>query len=108
MQAAVHSKYASLFGALAVLAGVCFLRVAGTKTIQVTDIAHPGCIQFWNSKTREERGLHHLAPSRYDDEAKALAHPFMVGQSRQSKMLVWHASETRWEAHMARCLGGTV
>ena len=57
---AFKSRYGPLLGALATLAWVCFRCVGEVATIRVADIALPGSIQFWNSKTREEgykRGL---------------------------------------------------
>ena len=70
VQAAVNSKYNPLFGALAVLSWVCFLRVMGTATTRVAGIALPGCIQLWNSKTREEGYTTRPLP-RYADEIRA-------------------------------------
>ena len=50
-----NSSYGSNLGALATLAWVCFVRVGEVATVQVADIALPGAIQFWKSKTGEER-----------------------------------------------------
>ena len=79
-------RYGPLFGALATLAWVCFLRVTEVATIRVADIVLPGAIQFWNSKTWDE-GYTTTPLSRYADQVREWAHAFVVGSGKKSDML---------------------
>ena len=51
VERAKNSRYGTVFGALAILSWVCFLRVGETAGIRVSDLAMAGFVQFWNSKT---------------------------------------------------------
>ena len=107
VEKATRSRYGPLFGALATLAWVCFLRVREVATIRVADIALPGAIQFWNSKPGD-KGYTTRPMSRYADQVREWAHGFVVGSGRKSDILVWKAGESGVELGMAECLVGTV
>ena len=100
------SRHGTVLSALAVISWVCYLRVGEVAGIRVSDLAMPGFVQFWNSKTGEEgyttRPLH-----RYADGVRAWLHRHMVSLGRSSDMLVWQSGEAGLEAGMAEALAGT-
>ena len=103
---ASKSWYGPLLGALATLAWVCFLRVGEMAAVRVVDIALPGSIQFWNSKTMEE-GYTTRPLSRYADQVCKWAYGFVVAAGKQDDIPVWQAGESGLELGMTKCLGGT-
>ena len=74
--------------------------------IRVSDLAMPGFVQFWNSKTGEE-GYTTRPLYRYADGVRAWLHRHMVSLGRSSDMLVWQSGEVGLEAGMAETLAGT-
>ena len=72
----------------------------------MVDIALPGAIQFWNSKSGDE-GYTTRPLSRYADQVQEWAHGFVVGSGRKCDMLVWQAGESGLEPGMAECLAST-
>ena len=72
----------------------------------MVDIALPGSIQFWNSKTGEE-GYNTRPLSRYADQVQDWAYTFVVGSGKKPDMLVWQASEAGPESGMAERPVGT-
>ena len=95
-----------MFGALAILSWVCFLRVGETAGIRVSDLARVGFVQFWNSKAGDE-GYTTRPLCRYADRVRAWLHRHMVSLGRSSDMLVWQSGEAGLEACMAETLAGT-
>ena len=79
---ASKSRYGPLLGALATLAWVCFLRIGEMAIVRVADIALPGSIQFWNSKTGEE-GYTNRPLSKYTDQVQQWAYGFVVAAGKQ-------------------------
>ena len=106
MDNAPKARYGPLLGALATLAWAHFLRVGEAATICDADIAVPGSIQFWNSKTGEE-GYTIRPLSRYVDQVREWAYAFVVGSGKKSVMLVRQEGEAGLESGMAECLVGT-
>ena len=94
------------FGALAVLSWVCFWRVGEAAGLRVSDLAMPGFLQFWNTKTGEE-GYTTRPLCRYADGVRVWLHRHIVSLDRSSDMLVLQSGETGLEAGMAECLAGT-
>ena len=54
VERARDSRNGTVFGALAIISWVCYLRVGEAAGIRVSDLAMAGFVQFWNSKTGEE------------------------------------------------------
>ena len=106
VERAKNSRYGTVFGALAILSWVCFLRVGETAGIRVSDLAMAGFVQFWNSKTGDE-GYTTRPFCRYADGVRAWLHRHMVSLGRSSDMLVWQSGEAGLEACMAETLAGT-
>ena len=95
-----------MFSALAIISWVCYLRVGEAAGIRVSDLAMPGFVQFWNSKTGEE-GYTTRPLYRYADGVRAWLHRHMVSLGRSSDMLVWQSGEAGLEAGMAETLAST-
>ena len=106
VERAKNSRYGAVFGALAILSWVCFLRVGEAACIRVFDLAMAGFVQFWYSKTGEE-GYTTRPLCRYVDEVRAWLNRHMVSLGRSSDMLVWQSGEAALEAGMAESLAGT-
>ena len=100
------SRNGTVFSALAIISWVCYLRVGEAASIRVSDLAMPGFVQFWNSKTGEE-GYTTRPLYRYADGVRAWLHRHMVSLGRSSDMLVWQSGEAGLEAGMAETLAGT-
>ena len=106
VERAKNSRYGTVFGAFAILSWVCFLRLGEAAGIRVSDLAMAGFVQFWNSKTGDER--YTTRPlCRYADRVRAWLHRHMVSLGRSSDMLVWQSGEAGPEACMAEVLAGT-
>ena len=106
VEKARDSRHGAVFSALAIISWVCYLRVGEAAGIRVTDLAMPGFIQFWNSKTGEE-GYTTRPLYRYADGVRAWLHGHMVSLGRTSDMLVWQSGEAGLEAGMADTLAST-
>ena len=106
VEKARDSRNGAVFGALAIISWICYLRVGKAAGIRVTDLAMPGFVQFWNSKTGEE-GYTTRPLYRYADGVRAWLHRHMVSQGRSSDMLVWQSREAGLEAGMAETLAST-
>ena len=100
------SRHGAVFSALAIIRWVCYVRVGEAAGIRVTDLAMPGFVQFWNSKTGEE-GYTTRPLYRYADGVRAWLHGHMVSLGRSSDMLVWQSGEAGLEAGMAETLAST-
>ena len=77
VEKARDSRNGTVFSALAIISLVCYLRVGEAAGIRVSDLAMPGFIQFWNSKTGEE-GYTTRPLYRYADGVRAWLHRHMV------------------------------
>ena len=106
VEKARDSRNGTVFSALAIISWVCYLRVGEAAGIMVTDLAMPGFVQFWNSKTGEE-GYTTRPLYRYADGVRAWLHGHMVSPGRSSDMLVWQSREAGLEAGMAETLAST-
>ena len=106
VEKARDSRHGAVFSALAIISWVCYLRVGEAAGIRVTDLAMPGFVQFWNSKTGEE-GYTTRPLYRYADGVRAWLHGHMVSLGRSSDMLVWQSGEAGLEAGMADALAST-
>ena len=106
VEKARDSRHGAVFSALAIISWVCYLRVGEAAGIRVTDLAMPGFVQFWNSKTGEE-GYTTRPLYRYADSVRAWLHGYMVSLGRSSDMLVWQSGEAGLEAGMADALAST-
>ena len=106
VEKARDSRNGAVFSALAIISWVCYLRVGEAAGIRVTDLAMPGFVQFWNSKTGEE-GYTTRPLYRYADGVRAWLHSHMVSLGRSSDMLVWQSGEAGLEAGMAETLAST-
>ena len=106
VERAKNSRHGTVFGALAILSWVCFLRVGEAAGIRVSDLAMAGFVHFWNSKTGDE-GYTTRPLCRYADGVRAWLHRHMVSLGRSSDMLVWQLGEAGLEACMAETLAGT-
>ena len=106
VEKARDSRHGAVFSALAIISWVCYLRVGEAAGIRVTDLAMPGFVQFWNSKTGEE-GYTTRPLYRYADGVRAWLHGHMVSLGRSSDMLVWQSGEAGLEAGMAETLAST-
>ena len=106
VEKARDSRHGAVFSALAIISWVCYLRVGEAAGIRVTDLAMPGFVQFWNSKTGEE-GYTTRPLYRYADGVRAWLHGHMVSLGRSSDMLVWQSGEAGSEAGMADTLAST-
>ena len=106
VERARDSRIGTVFSALAVISWVCYLRVGEAAGIRVSDLAMPGFVQFWNSKTGEE-GYTTRPLYRYADGVRAWLHRHMVSLGRSSDMLVWQSGEAGLDAGMAETLAGT-
>ena len=106
VEKARDSRHGAVFSALAIISWVCYLRVGEAAGIRVTDLAVPGFVQFWNSKTGEE-GYTTRPLYRYADGVRAWLHGHMVSLGRSSDMLVWQSGEAGLEAGMADALAST-
>ena len=106
VEKARDSRHGAVFSALAIISWVCYLRVGEAAGIRVTDLAMPGFVQFWNSKTGEE-GYTTRPLYRYADGVQAWLHGHVVSLGRSSDMLVWQSGEEGLEAGMAETLAST-
>ena len=106
VEKARDSRHGAVFSALAIISWVCYLRVGEAAGIRVSDLAMPGFVQFWNSKTGEE-GYTTRPLYRYADSVRAWLHGHMVSLGRSSDMLVWQSGEAGLEAGMADALAST-
>ena len=106
VEKARDSRNRTVFSALAIISWVCYLRVGEAAGIRVSDLAMPGFVQFWNSKTGEE-GYTTRPLYRYADGVRAWLHRHMVSLGRSSDMLVWQSREAGLEAGMAETLAST-
>ena len=106
VEKARDSRNGTVFSALAIISWVCYLRVGEAAGIRVSDLAMPGFVQFWNSKTGEE-GYTTRPLYRYADGLRAWLHRHMVSLGRSSDMLVWQSGEAGLEAGMAETLRST-
>ena len=106
VQNATKSRHGPLLGPHAALAWVCLRQVRAVATIRVANIALPGAIQSWKSKTRVGRYTM-KPPSTYEDQVREWADGFVVGYGTTSEMLVPQGGELIPVSGLSECLAGT-